>query len=285
MKHGAEHPNAYIALIKDYMKTERYSEAANIAAEGLSKLEGVDANRAKIADLLLETGEITNDTMLVQKAVWEGFASSLDLPHFLRLYILNDAKMREKAIKHLQANKNKETQDYLYILFINGDYPEVYDVCKKDKKFLGWSYSEKGKMLPLFIALLVGTQSLPPCTVRMIKSSFWHGLPDEFIETLEASISALPDEEWQVYFEWCVAETNGRAEAIVQGQHRKSYHKIAEFIVSIAEVINAQRDYPQAISFIDCFKEKYPRHRAFQQELRECIQLAGLDIEDPTTIF
>ena len=273
-EHGVQYQTAYIELITIYMTEKQYEDAITVALEGLAKLDIINNRRASVANLLLEAGKIKNDEKLIKTAIWEGFRSSLNLRHFINLLRLNDGGMVNETIQYLDDNYKNNNGDYNYIHFLNGDYDLVWDDCKKDKKFLGWSSSEKGKILPLFVALLSGGQALLHCTKNMIKNSFTNeSIFEDFIQILAESLKSLSDEDYQKYYDWCVQETAGRVDGIVSGQHRGSYFKASALVVSIAEVIRARDGGFAAAAFIKSYKEKYPRHTAFHGCLREDIAL------------
>jgi hypothetical protein len=148
----------------------------------------------------------------------------------------------------------------------------VWEVLKKDKSPLGWSSSEKGKIIPLFIALLTGSKPLEPCAKKMIADSYEKQF-DSFVQVLTESLKSLSDADYQDYYAWCLNETSGRVDAIVKNQHRGSYYKASALVVSIAEIIRSKGDNSAATAFINGYKEKYPRHTALHRCLRDDIQL------------
>lgn len=60
---------------------------------------------------------------------------------------------------------------------------------------------------------------------------------------------------------------SGRANRIVENQHRKSYGKAAEALVAWAEAARLNGLPREAEMLIAEFKQGFPRHRAFQKEL------------------
>jgi tetratricopeptide (TPR) repeat protein len=272
-EHGETYQAAYLELMKDYVEEKQFEQAIGIANSGLAKLKPINSNRTKIADFLLEIGQTLEDASLIETAAWEGFCSSVDLSHFIVLSRLTAGSSRNRAIQHLENYKS--ARDYLTIRFLNGDYGLVWDTLKKDKSTLGWSSSEKGKILPLFIVLLSGSDPEKPCSSKMIKNSYFNGKHfNDFIQVLGESLNELSDSDYQTYCDWCLEEISGRVEAIVKGQYRKSYYKASALIVSMAETIKSRGDASGAAMFIKRYKEKYPRHTSFHASLREDIKLA-----------
>ena len=197
-----------------------------------------------------------------------------DLRHFINIYDLKDENVKDAAMDYL-GKLQSQSDDRNYIRFLYGAYESVYAACASDKTFLGWSSSEKGRMIPLFIALLSGKKTLSPCLKDLIGSSFPHAnIKEAFFQALTDSFKRLPDAERKKYFEWCLKETDGRVEAIVGGQHRGSYYKASALVVSLAEAMRSAGDKAGAEKFIVSYKEKYPRHSSFRACLNQDIGLA-----------
>ena len=273
IEHGTKYQTAYIRLVEMYIAEKEYPQAVFIILDGFSKLKGINNTRTKIADLLMNIGNITEDQSLIDKAVWEGFNSSVDLRHFINICNLRDKNIKDMAIDYLDKHQGK-SNDSNYIRFLYGDYESVYTDCASDKKFLGWSMSEKGRMIPLFIALLANGETLSPCTKKLIESNFPHSnIKEAFFQVLIENYKRLSDTEWKNYFNWCLKEADGRVEAIVRGQHRNSYYKASALIVSLAEVMRSSGDEMGSKNFIVSYKEKYPRHSSFRACLNQDIGL------------
>ena len=71
---------------------------------------------------------------------------------------------------------------------------------------------------------------------------------------------------------WCLEVAQKRAEAIVGGQHRKSYDKAAILTVACAEVLRLRGDRAAATGLVNEIRDRFPRHRAFQAELSAAVQ-------------
>lgn len=275
IKHGTKYPSAYLRLTEAYIAQNEYAQAVSVILDGFSKFNGINDTRVRLADLLLDIGTITNDQSLTDQATWEGFYSSADLHHFLSIYNAADEKMKETALKYLKKALNA-SGDRNYIRFLCGEYEPLYNTCVSNKKSLGWSLSEKGEVIPLFVALLVGQEQISPCTAKLIRTTFFDsGIANTFFTALGKSFKTISDSEREKYMNWCLKETDKRAEAIIRGTYRNSYYKVSALIVSLAEALRAAGDREGAEAFIIGYKNKYPRHTAFRACLKEDIALAG----------
>jgi hypothetical protein len=61
-------------------------------------------------------------------------------------------------------------------------------------------------------------------------------------------------------------------DAIVGGQHRRSYDKAALLITACAEVLGLRGEKDQADGLLVAVCNRFPRHSAFQAELNSAIQ-------------
>jgi len=68
--------------------------------------------------------------------------------------------------------------------------------------------------------------------------------------------------------DWCLKISRKRTIEIVGNQRRHSYGAAAQLIVACAETLRLTGDHHAAERFVQELREKYPRHRAFQAELR-----------------
>ena len=255
------------------MSEKQYGNAVKIAKDGLAKIEVVNAKRTVIADLMAEIGQLTKEEDIYQVGLKEGFYSSVDLKHFLKLYQLEDKGVIDRAVEYLDKQTEHEKRDYGYIHFLHGDYELIWQVCSKDKSFLGWSSSIKGEMLPLFIALLSGMNPLTPCIREFVKCNCY--CTD--IEVLANTFKEISQNDYDKYLDWCKKEVDGRVQAVVGGQHRGSYYKASVLVVAMGEALMAHGEKVKAVQFIRSHKEKFPRHRAFLQCMKADLALAGLE--------
>jgi hypothetical protein len=156
---------------------------------------------------------------------------------------------------------------------------------------LGWSRSgnPQGLVVPFFLVLLSGRQTpgaLPSNLAQLwawgLSSSvgFWigGGEQESVLERLEQAYAeefarvSLGEDKQPEILAWCVDVAQRRVDGIVGGQHRKSYHKAAVVTTACAEVLRLRGDRAAANSLVSEVRNRFPRHRAFQAELRSAIQ-------------
>ncbi|MCL4301290.1 MAG: hypothetical protein KJ077_36650 [Anaerolineae bacterium] len=159
------------------------------------------------------------------------------------------------------------------------------------EKALGWSSSEnpQGLVLSFFLVLLSGRApgALPSNLTQLwtggLQSSvgFWIGGgagEDQVRQRLERAYAelfargSLSHDRQEEILSWCLDVTRQRVNAIVSGQHRGSYDKAAMLTAACAEVLRLRQNQQVARSLVDEISNRFPRHRAFQAELKAAVQ-------------
>ena len=160
---------------------------------------------------------------------------------------------------------------------------------------LGWSNSGNSQSLVVaaFMVLLSGktTGALPPNLSQLwrwsLQSSagFWYSSSTDTIQAQLEPVYAellshklLSHAQQQKFLSWCLDVAQRRAAAIVGNQYRKSYGKAATVTVACAEVLRLRRDQEEANRFVDDIRNRFPRHRAFQAELKAALQRMESDL-------
>jgi hypothetical protein len=266
-EYGRTHPILYCALVESLIASGNCSDAIKTADIALSVVESKQY-RARLADLKHGAGKTAGDSVAMASAALQGFAASLSLKHFLRLWEYGDDAIRAKASEVFRASMD-ECRDVVPILFIMGAYKELWDMVRVDKRPLGWSTSKKGVAFPLFIALLAEERPLQGCIRRGIERKI--GGDEEtsgFIKIINNASSSLSPDDRKLYHDWCANEIESRVEGIVRNQHRGSYDKAALLVMSMAETIATTEGVQAARNYINGYKANYPRHRAFLAEMK-----------------
>jgi len=170
-----------------------------------------------------------------------------------------------------------------------------------DKEVLGWSSasSDQALVLSWLLVLLSGQpcEALPPnletlwlWSLRVTASDEWMYSPigeSELSQRMDRVYAAhlawgresgrlrLEAEEEAAYLAWCLDVARRRVEAIVSNQYRTSYAKAANLTVACAEVLRQRGEVGAADAFVREIRERFPRHRAFQRELRAALERRG----------
>jgi hypothetical protein len=157
---------------------------------------------------------------------------------------------------------------------------------------LGWTYSDNPQRLvmPAFLVLILG----PKTTLPTFVNDLWkRALDPDHLSFLSSEEKREPRRLKEAYEElrkqtqlteaeekalltWCLKTAQRRAEAIVKGQHRRSYDKAAAVLAACVEACRARQEEAQGNALIRKLRERFPRHRAFQQELNRAMGKIGV---------
>jgi hypothetical protein len=83
------------------------------------------------------------------------------------------------------------------------------------------------------------------------------------------------------FLSWCLDVAQQRVDAIVSNKHRGSYDKAAVLAVACAEVLRLRGDEAAASTLVDDVRARFPRHRAFQAEVKIALQRMEHELEEP----
>jgi len=160
------------------------------------------------------------------------------------------------------------------------------------EKVLGWSSSDnpQGLVISFFLVLLSDKRSdtLPLNLTQLwqwglqnsIGFGYWGGTGEEdsTLKRLESayadrlSTTSLSHGQQEQVLSWCLDVAQQRVNAIVGNQHRRSYPKAAVLIAACAEVLRLRGKGKEAGMLLDDVRNRFPRHRAFQAELKAAVQ-------------
>lgn len=183
------------------------------------------------------------------------------------------------------ANTGRSVLAHAYLLA--HEFERAHELAAQSQ-VLGWSGSENVQsiVVPYFLVLLSNkTQSeLPPNLEDLWQSALSPGHDffrlefssrnERLEQAYETSLSQAylsPNRQSEI-LAWCLDISNRRAAAIVSNKFRKSYHKAARITVACGEVLRLRGETTAASRFVSEIKDQFPRHRAFQAELKQALQ-------------
>ncbi|MBV8462429.1 MAG: hypothetical protein JO368_03990 [Acidimicrobiales bacterium] len=76
---------------------------------------------------------------------------------------------------------------------------------------------------------------------------------------------------------WCVEVSERRVCAIVEKLRRRSYDRAAVLTAACAEVLRLRRQPESSAGLLERMRTRFPRHRAFQDELKSAAAKVGRD--------
>jgi hypothetical protein len=170
-----------------------------------------------------------------------------------------------------------------------------------DEPVLGWSGSGNAQGL-VVSCFLVGMSGKLPGQLSPNLTQLWQwGLQNSIgfafgggADQAEASLAqqleriyaeCLPrgmllSHDKQVEFlSWCLEVARLRVNAIVSNQHRGSYDKAAVLMIGCAEMLRLWGRDQEAAAMLEDVSRSFPRHRAFQAELKAAVQRMGRSLQ------
>jgi hypothetical protein len=157
------------------------------------------------------------------------------------------------------------------------------------KQVLGWSSSRsaQGLVVAFFLVLLSGRApgTLPSNLAQVwqwrleYSTNPWYGAEKDPVRMrLERAYAdlfttaSLSGDRQKSVLSWCLDVAKRRVDAIVGDQHRGSYDKAAVLTVACAETLRLRGDDGAAGLLVEEIRNRFPRHRNFQAELRAALQ-------------
>jgi len=165
------------------------------------------------------------------------------------------------------------------------------------EQVLGWTSSKNPQGLVMSSSLVLLSDkrpgTLPPNLTQLwqwglqnsIGFGYWSGIDKEEDSTLKrlerayadrlSTASSLSHGKQEQVLSWCLDVAQQRVNAIVSNQRRGSYGKAAVLIAACAEVLRLRGKGKEAGALLDDVRNRFPRHRAFQAELKGAVSADG----------
>ncbi len=289
------HPELYLQYLKQMDDKEK------ILKIGLDALKKVDEDLLVRSDIALYIGKNAYEMGrydVCDHVNEEAFKSDTNEASFLRLVLMGDPdkdkirKIYEAVYKRsigeqdYQRKKNQITENTYYtICFFDGRFDELMEKAMDVKEYLGWTYTFMKQGLCLFLLLLnddlkidkssMRTASLA-VSVREFVNDYYKGIADvsgkseaeSFLELFmkwkeNVKIDEDKQRRWIKKISYLI---ENRTEAILTGNHRNYYGECASYIAAYGKVLSS-KGMGSYFDTIIKYRNKYPRHRAFKEEL------------------
>jgi len=170
-----------------------------------------------------------------------------------------------------------------------GDLDAAHTLAAREQ-VLGWSNGEntQGLIVPYFLGLSSGRSfaALPPNLAQLWQAGLQtsagymaDGAGEPVLQRLQRIYAVGPVEAslsrnaQEVFLAWCLDVARQRVENIVSNQRRGSYGKAATLTVACTEALRLHGNASGGNAFLESIRTRFPRHSAFQAELRAAIVL------------
>ncbi len=286
---GARQVPAWLWFLHELEASAQWELLAESANEAVKFME--DNCRIHAAGLLVKAGAALGKTHDVAKGLQ------------IRFFMNPSRRLLAEAVGRLESDPQllrselevydefleSRSFDQLHatLKILLGGFDVVRERCTNKPQDLGWSYSAPDPMaVSAGFLLLCGNGQSPPQYIAAFAARYlWRDRYDHWYESpaegegakwnttlkkhMEGAMAGMvfDDTQKKDLLAWLRVRVSGRANRIVENQHRKSYGKAAEALVAWAEAARLNGLPREAEMLIAEFKQGFPRHRAFQKEL------------------
>lgn len=296
-EYGAAQPRGWLFWIEALKDAEDWTGTIQACKKALGALPA-GRFRETAARHLVEACEKTNDDAGILEARREQFLSSATETNLLDF--LTEASrqdVRDRELNDLLASHSKtgvfERDKTLHVkaLLMAGSVGEALEF-RKDLKPVGWSSSPAGLLFSSVLRILTDRSKAAVAVGEMFR--LYAGRPGRYsyysqsderdkydqmaVEEVEKGIGNIKPsaEEASDWLEWAEHIGCARIDHIVSNQHRGAYGSAALTLAALCEHYVLASDVPMARNLMRGFaREKYPRHTAFRNEVKDAISRSG----------
>lgn len=310
---GRERPRAYLDWFTALAQEGKHREVVVEAQAALALLPADKPIHAALADHLCAAAQKLNEPTIVRAGRWEAFTAKPTLVRLLDLWEVTTpgadrTALMQRALQRLQEHLAQplsqaavawEGDDLeqptlpskaavAHACLLAGDLEAAHAQAAREKE-LGWSSGEntQGLVVPFFLGLFSGRSfaALPPNLARLWQTGlqttvgFMVAAGEPVHQRLQRIYAAWPVEtplnrkKQEILLAWCLDVARQRVENIVSNQRRGSYGKAALLTVAVTEALRLGGDAGRGNAFLEAIRTRFPRHSAFQAELRSAVAL------------
>ena len=306
-KYGAVHPCIYDVILEKNPFADT-KKAVQIGMRALEIIPVYYTIRSNIALMTAKYALTSNDTEKAEHCWLEAFRSYPTETNLLRLMTMygNFSEIEQEVRAMISAhgtNKQKSAyvpekanelssynlsnEDTYRLLFLLGDYMDIFTKAMKPQKTLGWSYTFLKCGIPLFFLLMYNHTRLNGAMLQMYRtaSEYMSFRAEDYCRGIQQSENndtllfwdlfrqtrcpeKLSDKERQKIMEKLTTLTELRTNLIVSEQKRGYYNECASYIAALGEVLESHGKNGSKQALLSAYKSKFPRHSAFIRELK-----------------
>ena len=309
---GKQRPRAYLDWFTALAQEGKPCEVLVAAQEAFDVLPAELPIHAAIADHLCAAAEKLDEPALLAAGRWEAFTAKPCLARLLDLWDsagTGDARtaLMRRAQQRLQeylAQPQKSNTAWggdglespalpskaalAHACLFAGDLDAARSLAAREQ-VLGWSSGEntQGLIVPYFLGLSSGRSftALPPNLAQVwqaglqTSTGYVMSVEQPIVQRLQRIYALDPVAvTWdhntrETLVAWCLDIARQRVAGIVSNQHRGSYGKAATLTVACVEALRLGGNASGGNAFLEAVRTRFPRHSAFQAELRAAIVL------------
>ncbi len=303
---GSKRPRVFIDWINALIDSKNYSKALDAINYALELFPKNHPICAAIGDLKAFCGEQLQQKDILFDGKWISFEAKPDLSKLIDIY--NQTKLSERQFlmhqaveiiktykqtmsgysskKHwerdsIETPSNPNNSLLMHAYLFSNQIEQAFKLAKEGQA-LGWSSTSNPQ--PVFVAycfVKITNQLITqlPNSLRTFLNNvlsnsnevYCNELEQQLIDKLEngyQELMSLADPLSEEIISWCVLAAENRISAIVSNQYRGAYERAALLTAACAEALK-YKNRSEASEFYRNIKNKFPRHTAFQAELRQ----------------
>lgn len=311
-KYAVLHPSLYKQFLEAKLDSGENEKMLRIGMEALKQIPCSYVIRSEVALLTAEYACKLQDKESAEACWMEAFRSDSTVLNYLRIRLqTGDWTKYKDAVKTIYEQTYKETKErekregnrydpdkqaenslhineYCLILFLEGQFEQVFEMGMDEKRALGWSSTFMKEGLALFLALLYNGDGLEAGLKSMVSTIISACRFDAGVYFKGTGVCDNGDSRelfWRLFRQWkssvqisdnqrehWLAKIDGwieaRVEGIMDGNYRKYYGECASYIAALGEVRESLGTAWAKAHIMEKYKNQYSRRRAFHQELR-----------------
>lgn len=293
------HPQLVLDVMDGYRQNGCYKEMEICGEHAAKQMNPQYCIRSQIIKQTILACEYQNKKY-EEGAFWqEIFASDSTIKNLLLFFAADPKRAKEYSVykreNELEEYRNNrelswnkiDTDKYIPLRLLTGEFDEAATCCKDFKKVVGWSGSFMKKTLALFLLFLYQGETLRTATDKLIEEiRFDEEEPQTNLERQICKESEEKNEKmlwlllkkWKTQYPmdsdqmkkhlvWIRQMMDARANEILRNTYRGKYGETAMYLCAIGEVEESLGTMNAKLRIQQEYKAKFPRHRAFQSEM------------------
>lgn len=301
------HPSLSVMVLREYAKCHDYKAMEKFGIQTLKNMDISLKIRSEIALMTAFAAECLQHTEKEYRCYFEAFRSHSSIKNLFRLHVNEQLFMKYKdSVKKIilniprQQNLNTFNEElaknivhtfvYNELCFYIGRFGYVRQNIQNPENSLGWSGTFIRTGLSLFLVYLYDKE-IPTKSMNFLmeRIDFREVEDGEFLPELERKMLSQSSEGnpfwyyfqcWKKYYVleqtrkekyylWAKNIIHARADAIVGGKFRNHYREVAVLLAALGDIKESWGDVGEKEKIRLTYKNKFPRHNAFQREMKE----------------
>ncbi|KAF1299378.1 hypothetical protein BAU15_01655 [Enterococcus sp. JM4C] len=262
------HPTVYLKYIEQLVGEKEWQKVLTIGVEALEAIPRANKVRSTIARKLIKIAERLNNSAVSYEARLAAYYSD---PQLVNLFpVITEPLQEEDRLALLEFTQTDETvEERQQLLFFLQQFGQVYELEQQERQKveIGWNSYSTGEIVPLYL-LLLRKGPFSKAATQVIASRLSMDLVcfEDYFEEWKTSVT-LPEEEQEIYLNWCQLEVEKVTDVLIDSKYRKYYMQMAALIVLLGEAMEGSGILNACQELIQAYRQQHKQKRNFIQEL------------------